>query len=76
MFVLERNFKKMHRKTKDVRRKGKDKAREHFEKCGKYDGKSVRRVEAYLEKAKLQKDIDLAHSRRHSDFKNTKWYKR
>jgi hypothetical protein len=42
----------MHRKTKDVRRKGKDKAREHFEKCGKYDGKSVRRVEAYLEKTK------------------------
>ncbi len=44
--------KQMHRKTKDVRRKGKDKAREHFEKCGKYDGKSVRRVEAYLEKTK------------------------
>jgi len=42
----------MHRKTKEVRRKGKDKAREHFEKCGKYDGKSVRRVEAYLEKAR------------------------
>jgi hypothetical protein len=44
----------MHRKTKDVHRKGKDKAREHFEKCGKYDGKSLRRVEAYLEKAKIQ----------------------
>jgi len=44
----------MPRKTKDVRRKGKDKAREHFEKCGKYDGKSVRRVEAYFEKAKIQ----------------------
>jgi len=42
----------MPRKTKDVRRKGKDKAREHFEKCGKYDGKSVRRIEAYLEKVK------------------------
>ena len=42
----------MPRKTKDVRRKGKDKAREHFDKCGKYDGKSVRRIEAYLEKAK------------------------
>lgn len=43
----------MHRKTKDVRRKGKDKAREHFEKCGKYDAKSVRRIEAYLEKSKV-----------------------
>jgi len=42
----------MHRKTKEVRRKGKDKAREHFEKCGKYDGKSVRRVEVYFEKAR------------------------
>ena len=45
----------MYRKTKEVRRKGKDKAREHFEKCGKYDGKSVRRVEAYLEKARNNK---------------------
>jgi hypothetical protein len=44
---------KMPRKVKEVRRKGKDKAREHFEKCGKYDGKSVRRVEAYLEKVKI-----------------------
>lgn len=42
----------MPRKTNDVRRKGKDKAREHFDKCGKYDGKSVRRIEAYLEKVK------------------------
>jgi hypothetical protein len=40
----------MPRKTNDVRRKGKDKAREHFEKKGKYDGKSVRRIVAYLEK--------------------------
>ena len=46
----------MPRKTKDVRRKGKDKAREHFDKCGKYDGKSVRRIEAYLDKVKLPKD--------------------
>jgi hypothetical protein len=42
----------MHRKTNDVRRKGKDKARDHFDKCGKYDGKSVRRIEAYLDKVK------------------------
>ena len=42
----------MHRKTKDQRRKGKDKVRDHFDKCGKYDGKSVRRIEAYLEKVK------------------------
>lgn len=48
----------MPRKTNDVRRKGKDKAREHFDKCGKYDGKSVRRIEAYLEKVKLPKDAD------------------
>jgi hypothetical protein len=49
----------MPRKTNDVRRKGKDKAREHFDKCGKYDGKSVRRIEAYLEKVKLPKDVNL-----------------
>lgn len=48
----------MPRKTNDVRRKGKDKAREHFEKCGKYDGKSVRRVEAYFEKASNIKYIE------------------
>ena len=46
----------MPRKVNEVRRKGKDKAREHFEKCGKYDGKSIRRVEAYLEKAKTQNE--------------------
>jgi hypothetical protein len=45
----------MPRKTPDVRRKGKDKAREHTDKCGKYDSKSVRRIEAYLEKAKQTK---------------------
>jgi hypothetical protein len=40
----------MHRKTPETRRKGKDKAREHHEKKGKYDGKSLRRIIAYLEK--------------------------
>ena len=54
-YSVVRNTHPMPRKTKDVRRKGKDKAREHFDKCGKYDGKSVRRIEAYLEKAKIPK---------------------
>ena len=48
----------MPRKTNDVRRKGKDKAREHFDKCGKYDGKSVRRIEAYLDKVKPKDSKD------------------
>jgi hypothetical protein len=49
----------MPRKSKDVKRKGKDKAREHFAKCGKYDGKSVRRIEAYLEKVKPGNQVNL-----------------
>jgi len=49
----------MPRKSKDVKRKGKDKAREHFDKCGKYDGKSVRRIEAYLEKVKPGNQVNL-----------------
>lgn len=47
----------MHRKTTDVCRKGKDKAREHYKKTGKYDGKATRRLVAYLEKAKESKEI-------------------
>jgi len=47
----------MPRKTNDVRRKGKDKAREHFEKKGKYDGKSIRRITAYLEKHQPKIDV-------------------
>lgn len=42
----------MFRKIPEVRRKGKDKAKEHFEKNGKYDGKATRRLVAYLEKVK------------------------
>jgi hypothetical protein len=42
----------MHRKIQEVRRKGKDKAKEHFKKTGKYDGKATRRIVAYLEKNK------------------------
>ena len=45
----------MHRKTTEDRRKGKDKAREHYKKTGKYDGKATRRLVAYLEKAKETK---------------------
>ena len=48
----------MPRKTKDVRRKGKDKAREHFDKVGKYDGKSIRRITAYLEKHPPKIDVN------------------
>ena len=46
----------MHRKTVEVRRKGKDKAREHYKKTGKYDGKATRRLVAYLEKSKDSKN--------------------
>ena len=35
-----------------LRRKGKDKAKEHFKKTGKYDGKATRRLIAYYEKVK------------------------
>ncbi len=35
---------KMPRKTEFVKRKGKDKAKEHRQKCGKYDGKATRRA--------------------------------
>jgi hypothetical protein len=38
-----------------LRRKGKDKAKEHFQKTGKYDGKATRRVIAYYEKIHAQK---------------------
>lgn len=38
----------MHRKIQEVRRKGKDKAKDHFKKTGKYDGKATRRLLAYL----------------------------
>ena len=33
------------------RRKGKDKAREHYDKCGVYDGKATRRVTQFLTRA-------------------------
>ena len=45
----------MHRKTPDVRRKGKDKAKEHFKKTCKYDGKATRSIVSFLEKAKDSK---------------------
>lgn len=35
---------------KMLRRKGKDKAKEHFQKTGKYDHKATRRLVAYYEK--------------------------
>jgi hypothetical protein len=35
-----------------LRRKGKDKAKEHFQKTGKYDGKATRRLIAFYEKVK------------------------
>jgi hypothetical protein len=41
----------MFRKTPEVRRKGKDKAKEHYKKVGKYDGKATRRLVNYLEKS-------------------------
>jgi hypothetical protein len=37
-----------------LRRKGKDKAKEHFQKMGKYDGKATRRLVAYYEKLDLK----------------------
>jgi len=42
----------MHRKIPEVRRKGKDKAKEHFQKNGKYDGKATRRLLVFLEHVK------------------------
>jgi len=39
-----------------LRRKGKDKAKEHFQKTGKYDHKATRRLVAYYEK--IQKIVD------------------
>lgn len=42
----------MFRKTPEVRRKGKDKAKEHYKKTGKYDGKATRRLVDFLEKTK------------------------
>lgn len=42
----------MHRKVPEVRRKGKDKAKDHFKKTGKYDGKATRRLVAYMDKVK------------------------
>jgi hypothetical protein len=38
----------MPRKTEFTQRKGKDKAKEHRQKCGKYDGKATRRAWAYI----------------------------
>jgi hypothetical protein len=35
-----------------LRRKGKDKAKEHFQKTGKYDAKATRRLIAFYEKVK------------------------
>ena len=49
--------KKMPRKTEFVKRKGKDKAKEHRQKCGKYDGKATRRALAYLARAPEKKDV-------------------
>ena len=40
----------MPRKTEFSKRKGKDKAKEHRQKCGKYDGKATRRALEYLAK--------------------------
>ena len=40
----------MPRKTEFTKRKGKDKAKEHRQKCGKYDGKATRRALEYLHK--------------------------
>jgi hypothetical protein len=37
-----------------LRRKGKDKAKEHFQKMGKYDGKATRRLVAYYERISEQ----------------------
>jgi hypothetical protein len=37
-------------RVKMLRRKGKDKAKEHFQKMGKYDGKATRRLVAFYEK--------------------------
>jgi hypothetical protein len=41
----------MPRKTEFTKRKGKDKAKEHRQKCGKYDGKATRRALAYLSRS-------------------------
>jgi hypothetical protein len=48
---------KMPRKTEFVKRKGKDKAKEHRQKCGKYDGKATRRALAYIARAPEKKDV-------------------
>lgn len=42
---------------KMLRRKGKDKAKEHFQKTGKYDHKATRRLVAYYEK--IQKIVAI-----------------
>ena len=40
-----------------LRRKGKDKAKEHFQKTGKYDGKATRRIIAFYEKISGSKKL-------------------
>jgi len=45
---------KMPRKTEFVKRKGKDKAKEHRQKCGKYDGKATRRALNHMVKAPVK----------------------
>ena len=42
-----------------LRRKGKDKAKEHFQKTGKYDGKATRRLVAFYEKLDRVKMANL-----------------
>ena len=42
----------MPRKTHETKRKGKDKAKEHYKRMGKYDGKATRRVVTFLEQVK------------------------
>ena len=44
----------MPRKTEFVKRKGKDKAKEHRQKCGKYDGKATRRALNHMVKVPVK----------------------
>jgi hypothetical protein len=42
----------MPRKNPETKRKGKDKAKDHYKKMGKYDGKATRRIVTFLEQVK------------------------
>ena len=48
----------MPRKTEFTKRKGKDKAKEHRQKCGKYDGKATRRALAYITRLRPCEPLD------------------